>query len=268
MVAEMGVSVMTVLDGGGPLYAQVYSTVRAAIVDGRTAPGHRLPSERELAARLHVSRATVRRALTDLVGAGLIEANDGQGFRVAGEHAGTADPIGEETEVLMSFSELAASRGLVPSADVLQCSVETADFEDSDRLSVAPGTEVLVLQRLRRLDGVPVALDHSRIPMSLVPDAQGIDWSTASLYVVLESNGHAPLRADYTAVAIGADERESTLLGVDVGAPLLATTTLSREQGGRPGESCRLVCRGDRYRFRATLRRRAHRSAPQISGTI
>jgi len=260
-------SAMAVLDGGGPLYAQACATMRADIVDGRTAPGHHLPSERDLASRLDVSRATVRRALADLVGAGLIEANDGHGFRVAGEHRQTSGPVGEETEVLMSFSELATSRGLVASADVITCSVETADFDDSDRLAVAPGTDVLVLERLRRLDGVPVALDHNRIPMGLVPGGQLVDWSTASLYDVLETNGHAPVRADYTAVALGADERESTLLGVAVGAPLLATTTLSREQSGRPVEAGRLVCRGDRYRFRATLRRRPRRGAPQISGT-
>ena len=45
-----------------PLYRQLYDELRRAILNGRLAPGVRLPSTRELAVELGVSRNTVRLA--------------------------------------------------------------------------------------------------------------------------------------------------------------------------------------------------------------
>ncbi|HWO60354.1 MAG TPA: winged helix-turn-helix domain-containing protein, partial [Umezawaea sp.] len=47
------------LDGPGDLSTKMYDQIRAAIVAGRVQPGQRLPSTRELAGRLAVSRTTV-----------------------------------------------------------------------------------------------------------------------------------------------------------------------------------------------------------------
>ncbi len=50
-----------------------------AIALGQFVPGQRLPTERDLAARLQVSRATVREALARLVAAGYVTARRGRG---------------------------------------------------------------------------------------------------------------------------------------------------------------------------------------------
>ena len=47
---------------GQPLYRQIYTHVRQCILDGRLAPGARLPSTRQLAADLRVSRSTAVQA--------------------------------------------------------------------------------------------------------------------------------------------------------------------------------------------------------------
>ena len=51
---------------GQPLYRQIYSHVRQCILDGRLAPGSRLPSTRQLAADLRVSRSTAVQAYEQL----------------------------------------------------------------------------------------------------------------------------------------------------------------------------------------------------------
>jgi DNA-binding FadR family transcriptional regulator len=56
---------------------EIAAQVRAMIADGRLKPGDRLPSERDLATRLHVSRNTLREALRTLEHAGLIEMRKG-----------------------------------------------------------------------------------------------------------------------------------------------------------------------------------------------
>ena len=56
---------------------EIAAQVRGMVADGRLRPGARLPSERELALRLQVSRNTLREALRTLEHAGLIEMRKG-----------------------------------------------------------------------------------------------------------------------------------------------------------------------------------------------
>lgn len=57
--------------------------IEELILQGVLRPGDRLPSERELAERMEVSRPTLRDALADLEGAGLVVARPGGGTFVA-----------------------------------------------------------------------------------------------------------------------------------------------------------------------------------------
>ena len=65
-----------------PLYHRVYRQISEEIESGALQAGDRLPSERWLCDELGVSRATVRRAIEELVLDGLVE-----GDRQAVEHA-------------------------------------------------------------------------------------------------------------------------------------------------------------------------------------
>ena len=69
---------------GHPLYRQIYSHVRQCILDGRLAPGARLPSTRQLAADLRVSRSTAVQAYEQLRAEGYIEGLGGAETRVTG----------------------------------------------------------------------------------------------------------------------------------------------------------------------------------------
>jgi GntR family transcriptional regulator/MocR family aminotransferase len=66
-----------------PLYQQIEEQVRSAILDGRLSPGARLPSVRELCARLEVARVTVATAYAQLVAEGYLTTKVGSGTRVA-----------------------------------------------------------------------------------------------------------------------------------------------------------------------------------------
>ncbi|MFM9927696.1 PLP-dependent aminotransferase family protein [Variovorax sp. H27-G14] len=66
-----------------PLTTQISDGLRAAIHDGRLAPGARLPSWRDFAAQLGVARGTVRLAYERLIDEGLIVAAGAAGTRVA-----------------------------------------------------------------------------------------------------------------------------------------------------------------------------------------
>lgn len=65
-----------------PVYAQICEQIRKGIFDGSLVDGFLLPSERKLAADIGVHRNTVTRAYMELKSEGLIEARQGQGYRV------------------------------------------------------------------------------------------------------------------------------------------------------------------------------------------
>jgi GntR family transcriptional repressor for pyruvate dehydrogenase complex/GntR family transcriptional activator of glc operon len=74
------------------------------ILDGGLAPGEKIPSERQLATRLGVSRSVIREALSELQGRGVIITRHGQGSFVASIVPG-ADNNGEEGSPLMHLYE-------------------------------------------------------------------------------------------------------------------------------------------------------------------
>ncbi|MCL6549010.1 MAG: GntR family transcriptional regulator [Alicyclobacillus sp.] len=71
------------LDPSQPLYAQIAHRIRVEIAALRLGRGTRLPSVRDLAARLRVTPNTVMRAYAELEQDGLLETFRGQGTFVA-----------------------------------------------------------------------------------------------------------------------------------------------------------------------------------------
>jgi GntR family transcriptional regulator len=230
-------------------YQQVREELEAEIERGRRPVGSRLPPERALAQHFGVSRVTLRRSLEEMALAGTI-ARSGAGWMVASR------AIGEPPNVLMSFSEMAASRGLKPGGRVLDRRQRPATIDEADALGLAPGAPLFELERLRSLDDVPILIDRTRIPLSLTPGLFEMDLEGRSLYKALEHTfGLRPARARLTVEAIPADERRARLLGLEPGEPLLLCRQQSEDQAGRQIELCDMVYRGDRYRFMATLER-------------
>jgi GntR family transcriptional regulator len=240
---------MAISEAPRPLYHRVYREISKEIESGSLRPGDRLPSERSLCDALGVSRATVRRAIEELMADGLVEGR-GRGSFI------TDDALHEPPNTLMSLSELGRSRGLEASARVIAATVRAATIDEAELFGIAPGAELFELKRVRMLDGLPIAVDHNRVPLRLAPALSDLDFTTASLYEALDRAGNPPRRADYGLEAHGADAPEADLLGLAPGAPVLFATTVAMGEHGRVVDLGRTVYRADRYRFQATLTRR------------
>src|SRR5690242_19909163 len=66
----------------GPVYAALAHAITSLVLDGRVATETRLPSERELAGALRVSRATVTAAYDELRADGFLTSRTGSGSYV------------------------------------------------------------------------------------------------------------------------------------------------------------------------------------------
>ncbi len=81
--AELAAVLGNWTQGPGPLYLRLTDALATAAGEGAVQPGERLPSERELARSLAVSRATVVSAYSELRDRGVLERRQGSGTRVA-----------------------------------------------------------------------------------------------------------------------------------------------------------------------------------------
>jgi GntR family transcriptional regulator/MocR family aminotransferase len=87
------------LDGRRDLAGQIYRQIRTAVLDGRLGSGQSLPSSRDLAIRLAVSRNTVSAAYDRLVAEGFVTARAGVGTTVSDQIAVPGPPVPEEPGV-------------------------------------------------------------------------------------------------------------------------------------------------------------------------
>jgi GntR family transcriptional regulator len=239
-----------------PLYIQLYETLRADIQTQRLKPQQQLPSERDLCARFHVSRMTVRQALIDLARSGFIYSRVGKGTFVS------EPKIDQQLKTLTGFSQEMVNRGALPASRVLEAKLQSAEDDVAKVLRVPLGSEIVFLTRVRLSDALPLAIESVHLPHSLCPNLLRHNFSVESLYDVLEREyGYRLTHADQTIEATLAGPRELTLLQLVPPAPVLTMERLTFTDQDILIEYAQSVYRGDRYKFRSTL-------APRYDGKV
>ncbi len=239
------------IDSPDPLWLQAVDHITREIAEGRLPAGARLPPERELCAELNISRVTLRKALLKLVDEGVLHSSHGRGWFVA---------VGQQKEwpnSLESFSETAERMGLIASSRILRAEILPATIDEAEELSIAPGTPLFHLERVRMLSQVPIALDDSRVPAALVPGFDAIDFTRASVYQELTRAGLDLLRAESTIEAKSADPYLAAHLAVEPGTPVLVMRQVVVDGADRPIFSSLIRYAGDRYRLRTVFSRTA-----------
>jgi len=195
-------------------YRRIQDVIRKRIESGKLRPGDVVESERELA-RIHkVSLMTARHALADLAREGVVERKHGAGTFVA--------PPKIHFNKLMSYTEQMASRGLSARSKIVRLSSSENDPEIAARLSLPSASPLTVVQRVRRADDEPFALETCYLSADKFPGIASPSLERGSLFATLErENGVTLAYADEEIDATDADQRTSDLLSIPRGTPLL-----------------------------------------------
>ncbi|MFI5806264.1 GntR family transcriptional regulator [Streptomyces sp. NPDC051561] len=224
-----------------PLYFQLSQQLEAAIEKGRLTPGSLLGNEVELAARLGLSRPTVRQAIQSLVEKGLLVRRRGIGTQVM--HSQVRRPL----ELSSLYDDLAAA-GQHPATRVLHNAVEQAGPEVAAALGLAEGAEVHRIDRLRSAHDEPMAFLRNHLPAGLLP-LDSAELETTGLYRMMRTAGITLHSARQTVGARAADTQEGALLGEAAGAPLLTMERRTYDGTGRAVEFGSHLYRASRYAF-------------------
>ncbi len=232
-----------------PYYVQVADALRVNIDQGRWRSGEQLPGELELCQTFDVSRPVIRQALQELMNQGLVVRHKGKGTFVA------APKIREGLfQKLTGFYQDMVNQGYEVRNEVLKQTVTPASPKIAARLGLKPETPVIELQRLRFVQGEPIALVSSYLPYALCAKLVNEDLTRQSLYAFLEQQcGLVITRGRRTLEAVAASEYEATRLQIPRGVPLIMLDSVSYLNDGTPVEYFHAVHRGDRSRFDVEL---------------
>jgi GntR family transcriptional regulator len=230
-------------DDSLPLYQQLQRGLREAIEKRILGPEDALPSERQLAEDLGVSRITVRKAIDGLAAEGLLVSRQGSGNFVCTR-------IDKNFAKLTSFSEDMRARGRNPRSVWLKRAEGTVTPEESLKLALSPGTLVYRFHRLRFADDEPMAIEIATIVASALPS---LDAVRDSLYDALEAAGNRPVRALQRLHSMLLTVEQAKLLKAKTGDAGLFVERLGYLRDGHAVELSQSFYRGDTYDFVAEL---------------
>lgn len=230
-----------------PLHHQARAYVLELIRLRQLRPGDLLPTEDELQRRLTLSRNTIRQAMQSLVAEGRLERVAGRGTFVARPRMHVA------LSGLVSWAEEMQRRGLPYSVEVCDVRRLPAPPDVREALDVDHGAPVLRLQRLRRVEGVPVVASLEYLAPWCGMNEH--DDYSGSLYAALEARGNCVEEADQTIGARPASPETAHLLDLPPHAPVLVFYRTSFDARGRPLVYEESACRGDSFNYTVRLRR-------------
>lgn len=226
-----------------PNYFRLESHLRESIRNGALKPGDPIPPESHLCQQFSVSRTTVRQALSRLVYDGLIERHRGRGSFVA-------EPRLEHSKPFLSFEEEMRARGATTGIKLLDMRTEPAEGKVAENLGIAQGTPVVVLERLRLVNGQVVGYEIRYLPRrigeALTPEEIHDQPLVPAVRRIL---GKARTRLSLRVTASVARKNEARVLETKVGAPVLVREHTWYFEPEGPMQYGKSVFRGDRYQM-------------------
>lgn len=252
------------LDHTGPttVYLQVERWIQEQIEQGRWPEHYKLANEIDLANDLGVSRGTIRRAISDLIKAGMLVRVHGRGTFVASKNL--EQPLAER---LVSFSESLIEQGIPFETQVLAQGLIMPDDRVASLLSVPAGDKVFCLERVRSVAQRPMAYLRNYVVAQRCPGIEEVDFTVHRLFQVLEGNYGLVLDwARRTFEAQIADERVAAWLQIPQCAPIMKLEQIVYLNDGSPVEFSDVWLCGDRFSLTSTVKRNALRETTLRTG--
>ena len=155
----------------------------AWIAEAKIGPGRQLPPEPQLAGELGVSRPTLREALRSLEDEGVVTRSRG-----AGTFVSHRPRLRNNLDVNFGVSDAIRQAGMEPGYRAAVTTIGPAPDDERKALALAPGEQVVVVERVRTADGRPVVFTRDVLPVRLLKGRSEVIASLAggSIYETME----------------------------------------------------------------------------------
>lgn len=229
-----------------PLYRQVQDGIEHLI---RTnARSKNLPlTDAYLADHFGVSRITVRRAVNELVDAGLL-------YRIRGLGTFVRPRKLKEKLTLNSFLDTWTRKSERFDVRVGSFKRVAADIERAEQLGLQEGEEVVYVRRLRYQKKALVAVDDRYLRADCCKKLTRQDIVTASLVDYLRNREKIDLsHGEMEIEARRADPADAQMLGIRRGQPVLVRRVVFFTKNGKSVLTGTSIYRADRVSYRLTI---------------
>jgi GntR family transcriptional regulator len=241
--------------GSQQKYRLIADQLRAGIDSGQYPPGSRLPGENDVIRDHGVARATARQALGQLIDWGLAEARKGSGIYVRDFKPVIRDGIrrlGQSTWPSGQSIWSADSEGRQLAVDQVEVTETVPPAHIRDLLGLPEGDPAVLRSRRFVLDGKPVLLSRSWLPVSIAAGTQIAqpDTGPGGTYARLADLGHAPARFREDLRSRMPRPEESEQLDIAAGTPVTDIIRVAADADGTTVEVNEMTADASAYVFR------------------
>jgi GntR family transcriptional regulator len=237
-----------------PIYVQLKDIIKSDILEKRIKPNEKIPSETVLARECSISRMTVRHTIRELQKEGWIFTKHGKGSFASSQN---------NTQMLIKldgFSTEMIKLGFKVNSKILEVKKTGFNNESMDAysgLQEEKKNQLVMLRRIRLVEGQPFALESSFLPFHIGKDllVRGFD-EHFSIYRFLEEELSIKLaRADDVIEPKVITRRDAKLLGIKTGMPVLFISGTTYSKSGEPIEFIKGIYLADRYKLKVNIRK-------------
>ncbi|MFC3395310.1 GntR family transcriptional regulator [Brenneria rubrifaciens] len=208
------------------IYKLIADQIRSRINSAEFRVGEALPSEKNLALELSVSRMTIRKAIQQLVAEGLLERRHGSGTYILQKD------VQLKSHALNSFAEHMRLIGRATTNEVVDFRIIPAPPSIARQLRLRSDEKIYFARRLRYVDGKSCMLEDSYLPVAPFPELS-VKHLQGSKFAYIEDEKHIEIAGCYEIFSpILAEGAVARLLNVNEGMPLLQMTSLSQSVDG------------------------------------
>jgi len=210
-----------------PLYHQLYSVLKASILNGTIAYDAQMPTEQQLAATFDVSRITAKRAMDELAGESLIARFRGKGSHVTYQY--TPQPV---RAPLVGMLENLAEMGKHSIVRVISVEDVVPPADIRERLGLREGDTVSKVVRVRsNEEGEPYAY-YVSWTKGITKGFTKSNLESKPRLDVIRDNGIRLVKVEQVLSAENASVNISDDLKVEPGAALLSIRRQSHIETG------------------------------------
>lgn len=233
-------------------YKEIADELRARIERGQYGPGDQIPSESEVMAEFSAGRETVTKALRLLRDQGLTVGAQGAPARVR-----DFQPIRRFANERLSRDVWGGGtsmwavdvRNVKPKVAGLEVDTFEASARVAEALGLRRGDSVVRRRRHYVLDGRPVLMSDSYIPLDLAEGTAIMqpDTGEGGIYNRLKDAGHGPVRFKEEVRVRMPNSRELAVMELGPGTPVACVVRTAFEEGGRAVEVNEMTLDGGSY---------------------